>query len=121
MSKELTFLLSRAVPDVCVWRVEVVKSLVPVRIFRGLKRMCFKTGVSYSFDVRPEPYLYWRRFKEIYPRWRRLAFKCGQRHSVVICELCPEFASRSMLIEWLSDVLDLSQGERNLLRLVGVG
>ena len=47
MSKELTFLLSRAVPDVCVWRVEVVKSLVPVRIFRGLKRMCFKTGVSY--------------------------------------------------------------------------
>jgi len=122
MSRFLTSLLSRAVPGVRVWKVEVVESLVPLQWSFDFKKMTpypVKLGVAYSFDVRPEPYIYWRRFREIYPHWKQVAYKYrSATYSVTTRKLCPEFSSRGMLIDWLSDVLSLSPGERNLLYLM---
>jgi len=123
MSELLASILARAVPNVHVWKVEVVKSIVPVQWSFDTKTRAthpVKTEVAYSFDVRPEPYVYWRRFKEIYPHWKQLAYKYkSSPNSVMFCKLCPKFSSRSKLIGWISDVLNLSPGERKLLRLCG--
>jgi len=125
MSQVLTAILSHAVPSVRVWKVEIVESLVPLRWSFDSKKMTpypVKLGVAYSFDVRPEPYIYWRRFRKLYPHWEQVAYKYrSTTYSVATCKLCPEFSSRGTLIDWLSDVLSLSPGEKKLLHLVGRG
>ena len=50
---------------------------------------------------------------ELYPHWKRVGF----RHGLLGFKLTPIFSSRAKVIEWLSDVLDLTQGENNLLRI----
>jgi len=105
LSRFLAFLLSRAVPEA---RVEQVKIA------------CWTVKRSaYFIVVHPYHTEYWLYFHKRYPQYKRLALKHGAgRHSLEYC--CPEFPTRGDLIDWLSDVLSLSPGERNLLRLVEV-
>jgi len=119
----LTFILSHAVPDVCVETVQVVESPTNPQWGLDLEEGAFRVieaECRYTLDVRPRPYVYWRRFRETFSNWEQLAFKYGATvHSVVVCKLCPEFPSQDALVSWLSDVLNLSPGERKLLRLCG--
>lgn len=120
MMSFLTFLLSRAVPDVRVWKVEIVELATLQRDYcsdlEGGIINSVAWGSMYSLDVRPEPYVYWKRFKEIYPHWKQLAHKYKPSpYSVVIRKLCPEFPTKEALLSWLADVLNLSRGKRRLL------
>lgn len=106
MTQILTYILSRAVPDVYVGSVEVVK-----RDFGSL-------GARYWLRVEPYHDVYWSRFQELYPHFDRVAAKYGAvGYSLMTGWLCPEFPSKKDLIGWLADTLNLSQGERDLLRL----
>ena len=98
----LTAILSRAVPDVRVNSATLLKSLV------GL----------YWIQVKPKHYEYWRRFKEAYPHWARVArtYKATGK-SMMIDGFCPEFGVLENLFKWLFDVLRLTQSERRLLLL----
>lgn len=119
----MTYILSHAVPDVRVETVRVVESHTNPHWGLDLEAGAFRlieTEVKYTLDVKPDPYLYWRRFREAFPCYEQIAFKYGASvYSVVVCRLCPEFPSQDALVKWLSDVLDLSPGERKLLRLCG--
>ncbi len=96
----LAVVLSRAVPDVQVESAEIVKS--PARAVCWIR-------------VSPNHDRYWRRFKEVYPYCLRLALKHGAE---IRLTACPEFCAREALINWLSDTLCLTHGERNLLHLM---
>jgi len=96
----LTFLLSRAIPDV---------SIRSARISRWAWR-------EYLLVVDPHHATFWDRFRMRYPYCRRLAFEHGaNRDSVDNC-FCPTFPTREHLIDWVLDTLDLPLGERRLLR-----
>ena len=110
MSRSLTYLrknslakpiLSRAVPDVRVDSVAVVGSV----------------GGPCWLLVTPNHYEFWTRFKKSYPHWKRLARKYGVLSSVTGTR-CPVFSTQKGLLSWLSDVLNLPSGERNLLYLM---
>jgi len=78
------------------------------------------SGSSYWILVNPNHYSYWKCFKEVYPHWEQAA----QRYGVIpdsrgYC-YCPEFTTLQGLLSWLFDVLELTRGERRLLRLMGV-
>jgi len=96
----LTTVLSWAVPDVYVESAEIVKS--------SARAVCW-------IRVSPNHDRYWKRFKEVYPYCLCLAQECGAE---IRLTACPEFCAREALIDWLSDTLRLTQGERNLLHLM---
>ena len=97
----LAAVLSRAVPDVQVKSAEIVKS--------SARAVCW-------IRVSPNHDRYWRRFKEVYPYYRHLALKHGaERFTLGHC--CPKFPTREDLLDWVVDVLNLTQGERDFLRL----
>jgi len=102
-NEALTFLLSRAIPD-----IQVTTSRVAWWIGARSRR-------RYFVDVYPEHLRYWSRFREKYPSSVQLALERGAES---VTTTCPEFCSREDLLDWLLDVIGLSQGERNLLRLV---
>lgn len=92
----LTCLLKRAVP----MQIKQARVIYDLRFYIYVPYIQFK---------------YWKRFKERYPGWLSLA----RKHNVekVIDVACPEFNTLEDLLEWLSDVLELTTGERNLLYL----
>lgn len=97
----LTHVLARAVPEVFVERAEI--SYAPV-------------AKAYFILVYPNHVKYWLRFHKKYPHYKRVALRYGvSEHNISGC--CPEFFDEVDLISWLADVLDLSRGERKLLRL----
>lgn len=92
----LTAILSRAVPEVWVESAAV-------------------SHLYYFFIyVEPDHAEYWARFKRRYPWCEQVALKYKVRSTEVAC---PMFDSIENLINWLIDVLDLTQGESRLLRL----
>ena len=95
-------LLSRAVPDIQVDSVMIVKSL----------------GDQYWLLVIPSHYKYWDYFGRTYPCWKQVAYKYRVLPSSVTGTCCPVFSTQKGLLDWLSDVLCLSLGERKLLYLV---
>jgi len=99
MSQLLTVILNRAVPDVCVKHAKLDN--------------CTRGGLFY-IHVQPNHFRYWKRFREKYPCCVRLAQKRG---AVVFDRFCPEFRSQCVLIDWLSEVLDLADGIRKLILL----
>ena len=92
----LTYILSRAVPDMRVSYAVVTDSVRR----RG-----------YFILVDPDHIGYWARFKRRYPYCAHVAQVRGARVDVA----CPEFSTKKELLDWLADILDLSQGERRLL------
>ena len=101
MTQLLTFLLSRAVPEVYVASVEV-------------KRWSPKEG--YFIYVEPHHVDFWGYFRIKYPHYRHLALKHGaERFTLGHC--CPKFPTQEDLLGWVMDVLNLTQGERDFLRL----
>ncbi len=102
MSRLLTFIMSRAVPDARVESAWVTH--VPWWDIR-----------LYFIFVDPFHSDYWIQFKKRYPYWERVALKYGAK---AIEAACPEFDSFENLMNWLFDVLILPQGERNLLQLL---
>ena len=99
MTRSLTLLLSRTVFDVPVSSASVAKS----------KRD------KYFILVNPDHMVYWARFKAKYPNSVSLA---QIRGAEVDGLACPEFDVLEDLINWLFDVLELTQGERKLLLLM---
>ncbi|RLI43463.1 hypothetical protein DRO59_00930 [Candidatus Bathyarchaeota archaeon] len=93
----LARLLARAVPDAHVELVEIA---------------CVNT--KFFIHVTPNHFRYWERFKKRYSYSLGLAQDRGAR---VFRAACPEFHTKKDLIDWLSDTLDLTPGERNLLHL----
>jgi len=123
MKHLMTFILSRAVPDVYVETAQIVGTVTDPQwgldLVAGAFRL-IKIEAKYTLDVKPDPHLYWRRFREAFPWYEQIAFKYGATaYSVVVCRLCLEFPSQDALVGWISDVLNLSPGERKLLRLCG--
>ncbi|RLI41740.1 hypothetical protein DRO59_06075 [Candidatus Bathyarchaeota archaeon] len=101
MSRLITHLLSRAVPDVQIESARV-----------------FKAANIYWFVVEPDHYSYWDRFRKIHLNWKRIALKYkAVKVSVASPGFCPAFTSGEDLFNWMFDVLELTQGERNLLLL----
>ncbi len=108
MSRFLTQLLARAVPEVYVESARIVR-------WDWSRR-----GVSdFYIVVEPRHRDYWGCFERKYPHYKQLARARG----VVELDLdlghrrCPEFHSKEDLLSWLADTLGLSQGERKLLEL----
>ncbi|MCD6213754.1 MAG: hypothetical protein J7J46_02100 [Candidatus Desulfofervidus sp.] len=96
--------LRKLVPDVRVDSVEVRTSR---------RRRLY-------FQVFPNHREYWSRFRD---RYHRFIFLARERYGALTSSeglmcFCPEFESLKKLVNWLSDVLDLPQGERNLLHLL---
>ncbi len=102
MSRMLTHILSHAVPDV---RVESAR--VTCAPLQGDCR-------HYFIFVYPSHGIYWARFKERYFYWKRVAL---EYEAEAVEAACPEFNTRESLMNWLFDVLVLSRGERDLLKL----
>lgn len=90
----LTTMLTRAVPDVRIELVEIVR-----------------VGNRFYLRITPNHYKYWIRFKKKYPNSVKLAQEYGAR---TLRAACPEFKSKKDLIEWLASVLKLTQGECKL-------
>jgi len=103
VSHVLTFLLSRAVPD---------ESVESARIACWIWKNCF----IYSIIVSPRHEVFWERFFKKYPHCERLAFEHGTLGGDSLFR-CPAFSTKEDLINWLSNTLDLSLGERRLLHL----
>jgi len=101
MERFLTYILSRAVPEVHVERVKIS--------YWSMDR-------TYFISVYPSQMKYWLCFRKKYPHWRQVALKYTMEEQVV-SEFCPEFFTQKGLLDWLADTLGLSRGERNLLRL----
>jgi len=93
----LTRLLSRAVPDARVELVEIAR-----------------VDNRFYIHITPNHFRYWGRFRRRYFYSMDLAQERGAR---VLHTACPEFHTKRDLIDWLSDMLKLTQGERNLLHL----
>ena len=105
MMRFVTHVLSRAVPSV---RVDLVKLVGQGRV-KGY----------YWFWVVPHHDVYWMRFQKDYPHYGQVArFYGAAKHSLISGWRCPEFPTKVSLVDWLADVLNLSCGERNLLRLL---
>ena len=99
MSRLLTVILNRAVQGICVKHA----------------RLDNQTDDGLFFIlVQPDHFRYWERFKVKYPKCARLARKRG---AVIFDRFCPEFRSPYVLIDWLSEVLGLTDGTRKLLLL----
>lgn len=102
----LTHILSRAVPDIYVTAAEIVTT--PIR-------------ARYRIQIRPSHIVYWTQFKERYPHWE----KVGSRYGCMVFRFAPSFPSCVLLVGWLTDVLGLTNGEKNLLclesKLINVG
>ena len=98
----LTPVLARAVPEVRVESVVLTKTL---------------TG-HYWIRVVPEHYEYWERFKRKYPHCERLARARSVEEWSLTYRSCPEFHSKEDLLGWLVDTLDLTRGERKLLKIL---
>lgn len=101
----LTHILASTVPHV------LVESVLIVRV----------NGV-YHIHVRPNHLDYWNAFRRKYPGAVTRALKYGARVMVdrgrtLVTLACPEFATKEDLLDWLEDVLGISQSERRLLRL----
>lgn len=92
----LTYILSRAVPNAYVSRAAITELV---------------KGRWYFILVTPEHVAYWARFKSRYPYCVRLA----QARGAKMGGACPEFPTQKELLDWLSDTLGLSQGERRML------
>ncbi|RLI43467.1 hypothetical protein DRO59_00950 [Candidatus Bathyarchaeota archaeon] len=69
---------------------------------------------EYFIFVYPDHAEYWTHFRKRYPYYKQVALRYGASAG---SQYCPVFPTREKLIYWLSDVLNLSQGERNLLQL----
>jgi len=109
MERFLTYILSRAVPEVYVEsaRIEHWELL--------------KWGINdYYIVVEPYHRDYWGCFRRKYPHSVQLA--CARSVEKLELELglrqCPVFHSREDLLGWLVDTLDLTQGERKLLKIL---
>ena len=102
----LAWLLERAVPNVKVESAALVRSSVGLCWIR----------------VDPRHYEYWRRFRKTFPSCVQIArtYKATDK-SLMIEGFCPEFADLENLLNWLFEVLELTQGERNLLLLLCKG
>lgn len=102
----LTYILSRAMPNIYVAAAEIVTT--PIR-------------ARYRIQIRPSHIVYWTQFKERYPHWE----KVGSRYGCMVFRFAPSFPSCVLLVEWLTDVLGLTNGEKNLLclesKLINVG
>ena len=106
----LTLIMSRAVPEVKVESVEVRS-----------------TRKKYWINVEPNNPWYWLKFKKTYPRWKQDAVANGvvnltwleSFERFGLYGVCPLFPTQKNLLDWLSDVLNLSHGERSLLLLCG--
>ena len=96
----LMSIISRAVPDACIDSVEI-------------SCVRYRSGTWFYIYVTPDQSSYWKRFRERYPECTRLAWK----RNAYVHTVCPEFCSRDALIDWLSEVLGLTDGERKLLLL----
>jgi len=101
----LTYIMSSAVPHV------LVESAVIVRV-----------NGCYHIHVSPNHLGYWSAFRRRYPEAVTRALKYGARIMIdrvgtLVSLACPEFITKEDLLSWLEDVLNLSQGERRLLRL----
>lgn len=93
----LVCILTRAVPNVPISSTSITTSI---------------KSKMYYILVTPEHKEYWVRFREKYPNCLILA----QERGAIIDEVaCPEFTTVKNLLNWLSDVLKLSQGEKKLL------
>lgn len=99
----LAYIMSRAVSDVSISSISITTSI--------------RSG-KYYILVAPDHAEYWIRFKEKYPNSIYLAHIRSARVDEVAC---PEFDTVQDLLNWLSDALSLSQGEKNLLRVVVMG
>jgi len=97
----LTFLLSRAVPDV---------NVRSARILQWTRR-------DYFVSVDPHHRFFWDRFRIRYPHYGRVALKYDVWRDSLDNSPCPMFPAKGALIDWLSDTLGLSLGERRLLHL----
>ena len=105
----LTQLLARAVPEVYVESTRIEHWDLP------------KWGVrDYFIVVEPHHRDYWGCFRRKYPHYKRLA--CARGVEELDLELgrrqCPVFHSKEDLLGWLADTLDLTQGERKLLKIL---
>ncbi|RLF81093.1 hypothetical protein DRN32_01685 [Thermococci archaeon] len=105
VSKMLAHILDRVTPDVCVTAVRITRWPM-----EGL----------YFMNVYPVHMEYWRTFKRTYPYWKQVAVKYN---AAKLNTPCPEFSTEEDLIGWLVDVVNVTEGERSLLRLAlkGVG
>ena len=99
----LARLLERAIPGTHIESAALIKA---------------SSGL-YWIQVEPEHYKYWSRFREARPRWVQVArtYKATGK-SMMVDGFCPEFDTLENLLNWLFDVLELTQGERNLLSLL---
>ena len=99
----LAWLLDRAVPNM------KVESAVLVRSSAGL---CW-------IRVDPRHYEYWKRFRKTFPSCVQIARSYKATGGSLMNEgFCPEFDDLENLLNWLFEVLELTQGERNLLFLL---
>ncbi|RLI41748.1 hypothetical protein DRO59_06115 [Candidatus Bathyarchaeota archaeon] len=99
MSQQLTVIMSRAVSEVRITSSWLVDDPGYARVF---------------IFVEPNHSDYWLWFKGKYPHWAQVALKHKVKY---VDSVCPEFPTKKNLLDWLSDVLNLSHGERNLLQL----
>jgi len=98
----LTFIMSRAVPEVHVERVKI--SYWPM-------------DRTYYISVYPSQMKYWLCFRKKYPYWRQVALKYTMEERVA-STFCPEFHTKKDLINWLIDVVSVTEGERKLLKIL---
>jgi len=100
VSQVLTQLLTSAVPDVYVEHARLDNHT---------------HGGLFYILVRPDHSRYWGRFKKKYPYCMWLAF---QKHDArIFSAYCPEFRSPRALVDWLSEVLGLTNGVHRFLLL----
>ena len=101
----LTYIMSSTVPHV------LVESVV-IKYVNG----------CYHIHVSPNHLGYWDAFRRRYPGAVMRALEYGaqvviNKGSTLVTLACPEFTTKEDLLSWLEDVLNLSHGERRLLRL----
>ena len=101
MTQLLTLIMTRAVPNIQVDSVTLIKGV----------------GDLYWFLVAPSHYVYWDWFERTYPYWERVAYKYGLTILTVDEIRWPASPTQKGLVGWLSDTLKLSQGECKLLLL----
>ena len=109
MSWFLTQLLARVVPEVYVESARIEHWGLP------------KWGINdYYIVVEPYHRDYWECFRQKYPHSVQLA--CARGVEKLDLELgrrqCPVFHSKEDLLGWLVDTLDLTRGERKLLKIL---
>ena len=98
----LTRVLTRAVPEVHVKKVEILYA---------------PEAKVYFILVYPSHVRYWERFKRTYPHWKQIACKYKVlKWSLTPFESCPVFRAREDLINWVADTLGLSQGEGKFIQ-----